>query len=111
MELNRLPAALQDRLGQEATTGFLELLHKVRKECSGEVIGIISDRFERRLIDETSKLRIDMVRGFAGLREELAATASTLRKEMTAESNALRQEMATGFGALRQEMADHRLTS
>ena len=86
MEVHREPAALQDRLGHEATAGLRELFTDVRKEWTAEVITIVGDRFERRLVEETSKLRIDMTRGFA----------------------AIRQEMAAGFAALHREIADQR---
>ena len=39
-----------------------------------------TDRFERRLVEETSKLRVEMHQGFAGLRQEMAALrVDTLR--------------------------------
>lgn len=86
MDINRVPEALQDHLGPAATVGLIELLTGARKEWTAEVTGIASDRFERRLIEETSKLRVEMTQGFG-----------TLRQETTA-----------GFAALRQEMADQR---
>jgi hypothetical protein len=86
MDINRVPEALQDHLGPAATVGLVELLTGARKEWTAEVTGIASDRFERRLIEETSKLRVEMTQGFG-----------TLRQETTA-----------GFAALRQEMADQR---
>lgn len=78
--------ALRERLGPEATVGLLDLLSETKKEWKTEVIEAAGDRFERRLVEETSKLRVEMTNGFA----------------------ALRQEMATGFAMFRQEMADQR---
>ena len=97
MEVSRVPAALQDRLGHQATAGLLELLTNVRKEWTAEVTPLVGDRFERRLVEETSKLRVDMTQGFAAIRQEMTAGLSQVR-----------QEMATGFAALHKEIADQR---
>jgi hypothetical protein len=97
MDSHRVPASLQDRLGQEATAGLVELLTDARKEWTAEVIGMIGDRFERRLTEETSKVRVEM----AGLRGDL-------RQEMAALRGDLRQEMTEGFASLRQALADQR---
>ena len=86
MDVTDVPAPLQDRLGPEATAGLIELLSDAREEWATEMIERVGDRFERRLMEETTKLRIEMTQGFA----------------------ALRQEMTAGFAAIRQEMADQR---
>jgi hypothetical protein len=91
---SRLPAALQDRLGQEATAGLVELLTDARKEWTAEVIGTAVDRFERRLTEETSKLRIEMAALRSDLRQEMGALRSDLRQEMGGLRSDLRQEMA-----------------
>lgn len=87
MDANRVPSSLRERLGGEATAGLVELLNDARTEWTAEVIGIVEGRFERRLVEETSKLRVEMAQGFA----------------------AVRQEMTQGFAAVRQEMAQHRV--
>ena len=86
IEINRVPDALQDHLGPAATVGLIELLTDARKEWTAEVIGRVGDRFERRLTEEISKLRVEMTQGFA----------------------ALRQETTAGFAAVRQDLADQR---
>ena len=97
MDGNRMPAALQARLGHAAAAGLVELFTGVRKEWTDEVIGTVSDRFERRLVEETSKLRAEMSTGF-----------SDVRQDMTTGFSQVRQEMTIGFSVLRQEMADQR---
>ena len=86
MDIDHAPAALQKRLGPDGIAGLGELFVEARKDWTADVIGVVTDRFERRLTEETSKLRVEMTQGFA----------------------ALRQEMAAGFGALRQQLADQR---
>ncbi len=108
MDTSRVPSTVQGRLGPEATAGLVDLLNDARKEWTAEVIGIVGDRFERRLVEETSKLRVEMAHGFAAVRQEMAQGLSAVRQEMAQGLSAVRQEMATGFGAVRQEIADQR---
>jgi hypothetical protein len=108
MDSHRVPASLQDRLGQEATAGLVELLTDARKEWTAEVIGMIGDRFERRLTEETSKVRVEMAALRSDLRQEMAALRGDLRQEMAALRGDLRQEMTEGFASLRQALADQR---
>jgi hypothetical protein len=105
MERNRVPASLRDRLGPEATGGLLELLDLARAEWTADVIRIVGDRFERRLVEETSGLRVEMAQGFAALRQEMAQGLAAVRQEMAQGLAAVRQEMAQGLAAVRQEMA------
>ncbi len=91
------------------------------------MINAVGDRFERRLVEETSKLRVEMAQGFGAMRgditglrhelrqemaagfsdgrQEMAAGLSDVRREMAAGFSDVRQEMAAGFSGLRQEMA------
>jgi hypothetical protein len=73
---------MRERLGHEAAVGLLDLLTVTRTEWTGEMIDRITERSERRLIEETSKLGLEMARGFASLRQEMAEGFAGIRKEM-----------------------------
>jgi hypothetical protein len=109
MDVPDVPTALQDRLGPEATAGLIELLTDARERWTAEMIEPVGDRFERRLTDETTKVRVEMVQGFAALRQDLAEGLSQVRQEMAMGLSQVRHEMTAGFAALRQEIADTRL--
>ena len=79
MVSNVVPPALQERLGPEATAGLMELFGQRGSAWKVEVVEIVTDRFERRLVEETSKLRVEMLQGFAALRHEFDG----LRQQMT----------------------------
>ena len=100
MELNRVPASLRERLGPEASTGLVALLNDAKAEWNSDVIGIVSDRFERRLVEETSKLRVELVQGIASLREEIGS----LRQDLRHEIGDLRQDLRQEIGDLRQDL-------
>ncbi len=85
MDATVIPPALRDRLGPDATAGLLELLAQPQPTWKADVIEAVTDRFERRLVEETSKLRIEMAQGFAALRHEI----SDLRQELTAMRQAM----------------------
>lgn len=80
MRAARLPAALSDRLGEEGSAALVELFDANRRACADEVMMQCAERFERRLIEETSKLRIEMHAGFAAVRHEMADSRFELLK-------------------------------
>ena len=94
MTTSRVPLALRNQLGGDATEALVVLFGDERKEWTADVTNVLTDRFERRLVEETSKLRIEMTQGFAAVRQEMAAGFAALRTEMAAGTVALRQEIA-----------------
>jgi len=80
----RIPAALRSRLDDDATFGLVELLDSERKDWSGQVLTIASDRFERRLAQELGLLRAEVSTalndGLTAIRHESAtARVETLK--------------------------------
>ena len=76
MESVRVPARLTVRLGDEATLGLLELLDREQAKWSDQVLNFAAERFERRLTQEVSALRVELIRelheGLSGVGQELA---------------------------------------
>ena len=64
-------------------------------DSESDVLMIVTERFERRIAEETGQLRV-----------EIAAEFGRVRAEMAGGFGALRSEMADGFGRLRAEMID-----
>ena len=105
MDVDAVSAPLRERLGLEATIGLLELLDAHHRERDEDVMVAVTDRFERRLTEEASGLRIQMAQLGAELRQEMAAMRADLREEMATMRADLREEMATMGADLRREMA------
>ena len=70
-----------------------------------------AERFERRLVEETSKLRVDLVQtqgdmrqGFAEVRGEMHQGFAAVRGEMHQGFAEVRGEMRQGFAEVRGEM-------
>jgi hypothetical protein len=60
--LETVSPALQERLGADATIGLLALLESSKREWSADMTEQSVLRFERRLTEETSLLRLDFAR-------------------------------------------------
>jgi hypothetical protein len=82
MKLDRVPLSVRDRLGPEGAAGLVDLLNENSAVVAAEVMDLNREHFERRLVEESSKLRVEMAHGFAGLRQEMAAGLSAVRVEM-----------------------------
>jgi hypothetical protein len=67
MSPRRLSAALAQRLGHDATNGLVELLDAEKDT----MLSVAAERFERRLTEEISGLRVDLVRELHGMRADL----------------------------------------
>ena len=106
METIDVPKALRDRLGEPATAGLVELLDDAKREWTADVIAVVGERFERRLVAETSGLRVEMAQGFASVRVEMAEGLASVRREMAEGLASVRLEMAEGLASVRQEMAE-----
>jgi hypothetical protein len=68
-------------------------------------IELITERFERRLGEESSKLRVEMATEFGKVRADMATEFGKVRAEMATEFGNVRTEMATEFGKVRAEHA------
>jgi hypothetical protein len=76
----RVPAALRARLGDDATFGLIEMLDSERKDWSDQVLTAAADKFERRLSEELSVLRVELHDGLLSVRQELATTRVEMLK-------------------------------
>jgi hypothetical protein len=75
------------------------------------VLSLAVERFERRLVEETSKLRVEMAQWFSGLRQEMSSLEGRLRQEMGGLEGRLRQEMGGLEGRLHKEIGGQRVES
>ena len=69
----RTPAALRERLGEEATGALVEMVDLAGREWRNDVLNDAVGRFERRLTEEVGKLRVEMVQMKMDLQQDIAA--------------------------------------
>ncbi len=79
MEIEDVPVALQTRLGPEAAGGLLQLLERSHREAKEDVTTAFTERFERRLIEEVSGLRVQIAQLESTLRQDMSALGADLR--------------------------------
>lgn len=96
---------LRERIGHEATDALSTMMNKSTRSMVEEVVRTIGDRFERRLGEEVSTLRVETHDGLGALRIEMHDGLGALRIEMHENLGALRVEMHQGFGELRAAIA------
>jgi hypothetical protein len=89
----RISSALLDKLGEPAAAELNGVLEAHRMASTEAAMTQCGERFERRLIEETSKLRLE---------------TSQLRGEMREGFAAIRGEMREGFADSRRDIAAER---
>jgi hypothetical protein len=104
MRLNDVPEALRIRLGEPATAGLVDFVSMSHGQERAAMIDAVASRFERRVAEETSALRVEMARQGAALREEMVRQGAELREDMVKQGADLREEMARQGAELREEM-------
>jgi len=67
----RIAAALRARLGDDGTFGLIETLETERKEVSEQVLTTAADRFERRMAEEFSRFRKEVVHELSNTRVDM----------------------------------------
>ena len=58
------------------------------------------DRFERRLVEEISSVRLQLTQVEASLRKDMTAMGASIRKDMAEMGATIRQDMATNRAEL-----------
>jgi hypothetical protein len=84
MDSTAIPIALKDRLGPEATDGLLQLMVQMQTHLREDVINACTERFERRLVQETSTLRVQIAQVESSIRQDMTRLGSELRQEIAA---------------------------
>lgn len=79
---------------------------KTMNDSDNDVIVIVTERFERRLTEESGRLRVEMATEFGKVRADMATEFGKVRAEMADGLGQVRAEMATGFGKIRAAMID-----
>jgi hypothetical protein len=96
VDMDAVPAPLRTRLGSDATVGLLELLDVSQREAREALIAVCIDRFERRLVEEVSGLRVEIARVESRIRQDMVQLGAGLRQEIGDMAAGLRGEIATG---------------
>ncbi len=72
MDTLTVPAPLRHKIGPDASEGLVDMFAAYHQ--------FSTDRYERRLTEETAAIRIELHQGLAGIRVEIARTRADLMK-------------------------------
>ena len=75
-----VPEILIERLGENGAKALVDMLHANNRACQDDVLEKTAERFERRLVEETSKLRVDMAELRTDLHGEIVSSRFELVK-------------------------------
>lgn len=104
MARTRVPAALSERLGPDATDGLVDVLESSRTEWTEQVLTLAEDRFERRLTLTEARFEGRLTLTEARFERRLAQEIAAFRVEITRELAAIRQEFTRELAAVRVEL-------
>lgn len=74
-----IPPALAERLGERGTDGLIVVLRSARSEWTNDVLMLATERYERRLTEEVSRLRVDFAHEIGHLRADVSRELATTR--------------------------------
>jgi hypothetical protein len=94
VDVDAVPTALAARLGPEATGGLLHVLDLAQRRWSDDVMSVAGERFERRLAEEGSGLRVQIAHTEAALRKEISQLEISFRRELGRVEGGLRQDFS-----------------
>jgi hypothetical protein len=102
----QVPEALAERLGERGTDGLIRLLGSTGQQWTDSVLTMAGERYERRLTQEISGLKVEFSRDIGQLRAETAEQIGKLRAETAEQIGMLRAETTEQIGKLRAETTE-----
>ena len=73
MQIDDVPGPLESRLGPAAAAGLVQLLDHSQGRVKEEVMTVCLERFDRRIAEEVSGLRVQIAQSESTLRGDIAA--------------------------------------
>jgi bifunctional DNA-binding transcriptional regulator/antitoxin component of YhaV-PrlF toxin-antitoxin module len=93
MSIINVPKPLREKLGEEATDSLIELINQADERMKQDVIVLVEEKFERRLVEEIAKLRAELMEYMAASHSELKTDMANLRSELKTDMANLRADV------------------
>ena len=77
-----VPSALRERLGADGTDALMDLLENVRADLREDFIKACTERFERRLVEEVSAVRVQLAQVESSIRQDMSRMNGEFREAM-----------------------------
>jgi hypothetical protein len=105
-KIPKFPRKMEELLGPEGKDQFIDFLNDSFYNQEENVLQVVSDRFDRRVTEEISGLRLEMNKGISGLRLEMHESISGLRTEINQGMSKLDNRITEEVSGLRLEIHD-----
>jgi hypothetical protein len=106
-----IPKKLREKLGEEAAEELVELLNISSGNTRDSVLIFVEEKFERRLAEETAKIREELAEESAKIRGEFSNEFAKIRGELANESAEIRGELSHEISQLRGEMHENKVST
>ncbi len=104
MSVLSVPKILRERLTDDGVDEFIAIIKSIEDDARRDSLAIAEERFEKRLIEETSRLDKRITEEASRLDKRITEEASRLDKRITEEISKLRVEMVEKFAQLETKM-------
>jgi hypothetical protein len=101
MSVIAIPKPLRDKLGDEATEAFTDIVREIDFEARKDAIDIVEERFERRLTEETAKtnerissLEVRMAEEFRKVNERISFEVGKVNERIASLEVKMAEEFA-----------------
>jgi len=71
MPVISIPRSLREKLGDEATEALTDVIKEIDIEARKDALALAEEKLERRLVEEMSKLRIEMHTELGNLKADM----------------------------------------
>ncbi|MDQ7040805.1 MAG: DUF1640 domain-containing protein [Rhodothermus sp.] len=105
MPILTVPKVLRDRLGDEGVEALITLLNEAAHHERNNLLGILEERFERRVAEEGNRLHNHITEEVAKLEAHIAAESARLDNRITEEVTKLTQQITEVETRLQQQIA------
>ncbi len=102
VHIPKFPHKLEELLGRQGTDEVVDFLNEAFYENKEDVVQVVGDKFDRRITEESSKLRAEI----GGLRIEMKEMKAELKAELKGDIFSLRSELKEDIGSLRSELKE-----
>ncbi|MBF0458800.1 MAG: DUF1640 domain-containing protein [Nitrospirae bacterium] len=106
MSLITIPRSIRERLGDEASEDFALLINDIDIGARKDAIAIAEERFERRLVEESSKLRLEIRTEIGKVNERITLEIGKVNERITLEIGKVNERITEESGKLRNDIAN-----
>ncbi|MBF0457149.1 MAG: DUF1640 domain-containing protein [Nitrospirae bacterium] len=102
MSVITIPRSIRERLGDDASEDFASLINDVDIGARKDAISIAEERFERRLVEETGKLRVEIGK----LNERITLETGKINERITLEIGKLNDRITLEIGKVNERISE-----